>query len=331
MNCSGRRGFTLVELLVVITIIGMLMALLLPAVQAAREAGRRAQCMNNEKQLGLANQKWESRRGHFPGYRNYINDDTAGTPVIGSWVVMLLGDLENVQLWDQWKDTRVLAQNKPVINWDLLVCPSDVRDPPANAKRPNLAYVVNCGVPNGAQNASGGYIDGPPCGVFFDHDTATSPALTPRKVSVDYISQHDGNTYTLLLSENIAADSWNTEYDSSGTIQYLPGEANVGTLWDPFWEPAAGTPPDPPIINYDPEGNWPRPSSRHPGGVNVVFCDGHYQFVAETIDYLIYQHFMSPWGDEAAVRTWGANPTPPPRSLAPVGSYGQTILDPGAF
>jgi prepilin-type N-terminal cleavage/methylation domain-containing protein/prepilin-type processing-associated H-X9-DG protein len=327
MNRRGGNGFTLVELLVVITIIGMLMALLLPAVQAAREAGRRAVCTNNEKQLGFASLKWESRRGFFPGYRNYINDDTAGTPVVGSWVVMLLADLENAQLWDLWKDPRVLAQDKPVINWDLLVCPSDVRDPPANAKLPNLAYVVNCGVDNRLQNASSVYINGSPCGLFFNQDTNKLDGITnPVKVSVD------GTTYTLLLSENIAADSWGTDY-GTGTWPpaYRPGQVNVGIIWDPNWEPALGTPPTVPNINYDPEGDWPRPSSRHPGGVNMFFCDNHYQFVAETIDYLVYQHIMSPWGDEAAVRTWGVNPTPPPRSLAPAGSYGATWLDPGTF
>lgn len=61
-----RRAFTLVELLVVITIIGMLTALLLPAIQAARESGRRAQCMNNARQLTTAALGYESARGQFP-------------------------------------------------------------------------------------------------------------------------------------------------------------------------------------------------------------------------------------------------------------------------
>ena len=65
----GRRwGFTLVELLVVITIIGMLTALLLPAVQNAREAGRRATCNNNQHQLSIAMQNFESAKQYFPGF-----------------------------------------------------------------------------------------------------------------------------------------------------------------------------------------------------------------------------------------------------------------------
>src|SRR4051794_23076907 len=120
-----RLAFTLVELLVVITIIGMLVALLLPAVQNARERGRQMQCLNNQKQLGLATANYESAKGQFPGFTQFIkrgNSEWASvsysTPdrkfkvvsvvnppanldsVAGfSWATMLLSKMERSDIW----------------------------------------------------------------------------------------------------------------------------------------------------------------------------------------------------------------------------------------
>src|SRR3954464_13578307 len=96
-NCTG---FTLVELLVVIAIIGVLVALLLPAIQAAREAARRGQCTNNLKQLGIAIQNYESRTRELPpGHRM----TKVGTDIdsVGSWVTVILPYLERSALFSQ--------------------------------------------------------------------------------------------------------------------------------------------------------------------------------------------------------------------------------------
>ena len=95
----GRRwGFTLVELLVVITIIGMLTALLLPAVQNAREAGRRATCNNNQHQLSIAMQNFESAKQYFPGFINNVGNN----PYPLSWVVALFPYLDRRDVYDIW-------------------------------------------------------------------------------------------------------------------------------------------------------------------------------------------------------------------------------------
>src|SRR3954466_7725000 len=100
---QGRRGFTLIELLVVIAIIGVLIALLLPAVQAAREAARRAQCVNNSKQLGLALHNYHDVQGGLPpgriwknglngcGYNFFQGQDT-------TWFILMLPQFEQQPL-----------------------------------------------------------------------------------------------------------------------------------------------------------------------------------------------------------------------------------------
>src|SRR6476646_3280495 len=126
-SVSLRVGFTLVELLVVIAIIGVLVALLLPAVQAARESSRRTQCANNLKQLGLACATFEDTYKYIP----YTRQDTRET-----WAVLLLPFIEQpaqFALWDMNKSyyNQVDAARLPTLN--TMVCPSR-RKPPLGSK-----------------------------------------------------------------------------------------------------------------------------------------------------------------------------------------------------
>ena len=103
MNSSSRRGFTLIELLVVIAIIAVLISLLLPAVQSAREAARRAQCTNNLKQIGLAIHNYHTANDVFPLGTSLQPTDTAGDPgVWASWSAqaLMLGYLEQTPLYN---------------------------------------------------------------------------------------------------------------------------------------------------------------------------------------------------------------------------------------
>jgi prepilin-type N-terminal cleavage/methylation domain-containing protein len=125
----SRPGFTLVELLVVIAIIGILVALLLPAIQAAREAARRSQCSNNLKQIGLAVLNYETSRKSLPQGSLAARVDREG-PYYTTWSVDILPYLEEQNLYDIWDSSVPLehANNKKLRETFLpaYMCPSDI-------------------------------------------------------------------------------------------------------------------------------------------------------------------------------------------------------------
>ncbi|MCS7306462.1 MAG: DUF1559 domain-containing protein [Thermoguttaceae bacterium] len=271
MSGPGRKAFTLVELLVVITIIGMLMALLLPAVQSARESGRRASCQNNQRQLATALLIYVNDQGQFPGYRNRIALPNATNYVVGNWVVPLLPSLERADLYRNWQTGTTTA-----VYLKVLVCPSD---PPDTTTQPWLSYVANCGRPdsNLVEPTSTPQANG----VFFNHDVTISATSRPPTMSLDYLSQNDGAATTLMISENIDATYW-TDIN----------EVQVGFNWEPTDSLRVNVP--------NARGTYPRPSSYHPGGVIVSFCDGHQQFLRDNISPVVYKHLMTPNSAAAA-------------------------------
>jgi prepilin-type N-terminal cleavage/methylation domain-containing protein len=305
------RGFTLVELLVVIAIIGTLLAMLMPAVQSAREASRRSSCANNIRQLGLATQHFDGRFRRIPGlYENFSGqhfESAANLVPNTTWAVMLLADLERAQLYDIYASGQLHGSFVQVF-----LCPSD-----ANKSRTGsvTSYVANGGRLSSVTEqkvANGPFIDR----VF-------QPEL-------ETLEGHwvDGREYTLIYTENVDA----TNYDDMG----WDGFANVDKWerdtnfvdkdhkdrkWNPvfLWSnvPEEQTRINAPGLNIegikcDPastmrytsstcdhtpalhKGTWSRPSSYHGGGVNVAFASGRVMFLREDIDYRVYIALMTP-------------------------------------
>jgi len=300
-----RKGFTLVELLVVITIIAMLVSLLMPAVQMAREAGRRTQCLNNQKQFATALANYESARRQFPGWRQVVSrDETNSVDVVGTWVIPLLPYLEQRQVYDIWVDNGVPWANKPQIRLPIAICPSN---PPEDMDvgPAVMMYVANAGLPDAGLGQN--QIEGPASAVFLDH------TRSPRKsISLDYLGAHDGASNTLAISENIQATSW-VPADSSGRPR-LPSEYDLCMLWTVRYGPCASereqneeefrvTPINRCLREYQnpfsPRYYLARPSSRHPGVVVVTYCDGHGTTQRDNIDWLVYKQLMTPDNDIA--------------------------------
>ena len=221
MTAAKRRGFTLIELLVVISIIATLVSLIAPAVQSAREAARRTQCLNNLKNLGLAAQNYASaQNGAFPLFQSAKRFGTGATEVEVrySWATQLLGFLERNDLVDAVYELNAVGDTKIVDNTALQIqvfqCPSDTNNFRQNA---GLSYVANVGY--GAinnegtvsHNGSGIDWDGTGAGGTNNVEISRDTGVFLRgtfKMTIDRISQRDGSTQTILFGESINSRHW---------------------------------------------------------------------------------------------------------------------------
>jgi prepilin-type N-terminal cleavage/methylation domain-containing protein len=328
---SARLGFTLVELLVVIAIIGVLVALLLPAVQSAREAARRAQCANNLKQLALTLQNYHDLHQTFPlgSWAAWVNVPPPApaprTEGKGSMIHYLLPLMEQAPMYNEF-DFSV-----PIIEQDMapgvytrlarvriksLVCPSNDYGGVWN----NLALTSYAGSAGSQALSAMGNVRGnctcahpfnpsaltnrrlphlPAVGPFGRHNSTTE-AANPRRRATRIADVTDGLSSTLFIGEmrprcsTVAATGWANSNNGSGVMTTIVP------------------------INYDscgPRGQWQTVDgcrtdcndtvslgfkSLHPGGAQFVLGDASVRFLQASIDHTLYQYLGAVADGEAA-------------------------------
>ncbi len=315
---NETKGFTLVELLVVIAIIGILVALLLPAVQAAREAARRMQCKNHLKQLGLAWHSHHEAQGHFPtngwGYE-WTGDPDAGfgKKQPGGWPYNVLPFMEENATHDMGAGLdRDGKEAAALLRFEIPVaafgCPSRRPviplpvlggDPVHNATSEPIFGVMTDYVANGGTDMDTDYSESGPNGYSEAEDPnfnwieeveqPENDGLTFPRSQIKIAKITDGTNNTLMIGEKLL-----------GTDNYFNGEdwgddngAWNGHDWDIIrWTWA--DPDDPQGDNYAPLQDRPglhlpeRYGSAHPSGIHVVMADGSVNVISYGIDPIVF-------------------------------------------
>jgi len=306
LSRAGKRriragGFTLVELLVVITIIGILIGLLLPAVQAAREAGRRTQCNNCLKQMALAWHSHHSAYGFLPtggwGW-GWVGDPNYGfgEKQPGGWAFNILPYMEQSPIHDLAKGDSSPDSVGKVLDKTVSIhfCPTRRRPgnryTPAtyfNATNPSsnmvakIDYAANCGDQARNEIDPGPAPNDPNLLTYCQSNTPTlETGLCYRcsKITFAHVTAGTSNTY-LIGEKYLNADAYDAGTDAADNeLAYVGYDNDVfrTTAWAPM----------PDTRGYSTPYIF---GSAHPGGLNMAYADGSVQFVAYTIDPTLFQ------------------------------------------
>ena len=310
---SWRPGLSRWDILMVISVISLGILLLFPHLFNSRVRARRRLCEYRQMSLGRALLRYETHFGEFPGYRDTLNPLAEDSPAIG-WSYAILPYIgvaydsdkadysakEDIRLgpWakihEQYGPAAEIKEQLPVsaIYIPHLVCPDDL-PPGLDRNKQTVAwcsYVVNGGLPDAkrADVADSFPVDWPANGMFLDGLNRRHPAL--GKVTLESIQQADGAAGTLMLSENLDSGLWTDALEFQTTFLWVAnsreGNADPGNQ----------------LLRLNQRGGegqgsgkllFARPSSRHRGGVNVVYADGHTEFLSDQIDYAVYAYKMA--------------------------------------
>ncbi len=333
---SGRtaRGFTLVEMLVVIAIIGILVALLLPAVQAAREASRRTQCTNTLKQLALAGQQYHDVVRTFPPailFTRYYPTPTPRQAGV-SLFVHLLPYLEQNHLRGQWED----SDPESVFNGGMdalsaqgpnLLCPSEPeKENPLYYASHIYGFATDRWIKVTSYAGNGGTRSYHPSsgflmadGIFFQVGPNSKPQPNQEPVRIAEIA--DGTSNTLFFGERsrwdpnyntFAAQGWDWPFrnygnwcGTSGSVlshvtlsSYAPLNYRLPFDYD---HRAGASPPASSAADfkYYIDVRVCAYGSNHPGGANLALCDGSVRFFSESLSLITLRALSTRQGGEA--------------------------------